>query len=327
MKEIKLITAAIGIMTCMFFYACKPGNKTESEDSATHVDEHHHEGEAPIYACPMHPEITGKEGEICSKCGMKLEHSDNAGNAEANEYYMQFQSIPEEIAADEEAIISFTPKRKGNDDAPVALEVVHEKKFHLIVVSGDLSYFDHVHPEYTATGAYEIKVLAKGKVYSEKKGQNETRFVKGGDYFLFADYKPADGNPQVEKIPVTVTGNADKSVGFSKEKLTSDVDGYSVTLEADDGKWQTNQMMQIKAVITKGGKAVDANALENYLSAKAHMVVIRTETYEYLHVHPEVKDGYLNLHTTFNKSGIYRGWLQFKTNGTVHVADFTMVVQ
>ena len=24
------------------------------------------------YACPMHPEVTGKEGDTCSKCGMKL---------------------------------------------------------------------------------------------------------------------------------------------------------------------------------------------------------------------------------------------------------------
>ena len=26
-----------------------------------------------VYACPMHPEITGKEGDKCSKCGMDLE--------------------------------------------------------------------------------------------------------------------------------------------------------------------------------------------------------------------------------------------------------------
>jgi len=25
------------------------------------------------YACPMHPEVTGKEGDKCSKCGMALE--------------------------------------------------------------------------------------------------------------------------------------------------------------------------------------------------------------------------------------------------------------
>lgn len=26
-----------------------------------------------VYACPMHPEETGKEGDTCSKCGMALE--------------------------------------------------------------------------------------------------------------------------------------------------------------------------------------------------------------------------------------------------------------
>ena len=25
-----------------------------------------------LYACPMHPEVTGKKDEKCSKCGMKL---------------------------------------------------------------------------------------------------------------------------------------------------------------------------------------------------------------------------------------------------------------
>jgi len=30
-------------------------------------------GEEIAYACPMHPEITGKKGDTCSKCGMDLE--------------------------------------------------------------------------------------------------------------------------------------------------------------------------------------------------------------------------------------------------------------
>ena len=29
-----------------------------------------------VFACPMHPEITGKEGEKCQKCGMALVHHD-----------------------------------------------------------------------------------------------------------------------------------------------------------------------------------------------------------------------------------------------------------
>lgn len=37
------------------------------------ADHQHTEAEHTTYACPMHPEITGKEGDTCSKCGMKLE--------------------------------------------------------------------------------------------------------------------------------------------------------------------------------------------------------------------------------------------------------------
>ncbi len=29
-----------------------------------------------VFACPMDPEIMGKEGEKCSKCGMALVHKD-----------------------------------------------------------------------------------------------------------------------------------------------------------------------------------------------------------------------------------------------------------
>lgn len=29
-----------------------------------------------VFACPMHPEITGKEGDKCPKCGMALTHKD-----------------------------------------------------------------------------------------------------------------------------------------------------------------------------------------------------------------------------------------------------------
>jgi hypothetical protein len=29
-----------------------------------------------VFACPMHPEVTGKEGDKCPKCGMALTHRD-----------------------------------------------------------------------------------------------------------------------------------------------------------------------------------------------------------------------------------------------------------
>lgn len=38
-----------------------------------------------VYACPMHPEITGKDGDACSKCGMKLELVDNEDSTDIHE--------------------------------------------------------------------------------------------------------------------------------------------------------------------------------------------------------------------------------------------------
>lgn len=62
------------------------GNKAEQQQEQTEGDDHHHaEGDTThhdemqqdstkmAYACPMHQEVTGKEGDTCSKCGMKLE--------------------------------------------------------------------------------------------------------------------------------------------------------------------------------------------------------------------------------------------------------------
>ena len=72
---------------------------------------------------------------------------------------------------------------------------------------------------------------------------------------------------------------------------------------------------------------MDASTLENYLGAKAHMVVIGVEEKQYLHVHPEVVNGKFDLHTTFEKAGVYRGWVQFQSNGKVHTADFVIVVK
>jgi hypothetical protein len=57
------------------------------------------------------------------------------------------------------------------------------------------------------------------------------------------------------------------------------------------------------------------------------MVMISASDKSYIHVHPSVENGKYDLHTTFDKAGIYRGWLQFKADGEVHTADFTLLVK
>ena len=324
---LKIAVIVTSISTTLFLTSCGSEEKKENaevakehSDSTTHSSEH-------IYACPMHSEVIGKEGDKCPKCGMKLEHNDNAGKSNGLSYFMEYNSNPNELESGKEGVLSFTPKVKGKENDAVPLDIIHEKKLHLIIASKDLSYFEHIHPEYQADGSYQIKVLAKGKPYTIDKGHNETRFDNGGEYMLFADYAPTGGTHQLEKIPVTIKGTPYKNTTYTKERLTVKVDGYDVNIEAEGGKWETNKQMHLKAVIKKDGKIIDANTFENYLGAKSHMVVLKTETFDYLHVHPEVENGSLDLHTTFESTGMYRGWLQFQTNGKVHAADFIIKVE
>jgi hypothetical protein len=67
------------------FTSC--GSNTSSEDETTEQhdeDSDHSETMAEAtHVCPMHPEITGLEGDTCSKCGMDLVVSaDEAGEME-----------------------------------------------------------------------------------------------------------------------------------------------------------------------------------------------------------------------------------------------------
>lgn len=73
----------------------KEQNTDEHEHAQGDTTSHHHDemdmdstemhdmdSAQMAYACPMHPEVTGKEGDKCSKCGMKLEAVKKPDSAE-----------------------------------------------------------------------------------------------------------------------------------------------------------------------------------------------------------------------------------------------------
>jgi len=326
MKQVlKLTTAIIALGMITFLSACNNSastEKTTAVDSTSQANGDH----AHQYRCPMNCEkgkTYDKEG-TCPVCGMKLEHFDGVDNGLT--YKMEFAATPGQVEAGKAAVLTFTPKAAGKETEAVALDVQHEKKIHLIVVSNDLSYFEHIHPDYQADGSYKITVLDNNKSYSDGPGKNETRFANGGDYTLFADYLPSGGSHQVETIPLNVKGAAKAAVAYTANKLTGTSDNFSVTLQTG-GKLITGAPMHIAGELTQNGKTVDVNTLENYLGAKAHMVVVSLNDKEYLHVHPDVSAGKFDLNTTFKKPGIYRGWIQFKSAGKVHTVDFVMDVK
>jgi hypothetical protein len=289
------------VLSTLLLFACSDSKNTANTEKTA---EHEH-----VYRCPMHPEVTGKEGDTCPKCGMKLEHSDEAPAGEAA-YFMQFTTAPSAIEPNKEVKLSLTPKKQGSENEQVALETEHEKKIHLILVSDDLSWFDHIHPEYSADGSYQVTA----------------KFPAAGTYKAFADYKPSGGNHVVDKQEIQVAGTAPAAKTYAGEKLTGSSANYSFELKPTGGKLLTGALMHISGIIKKDGREIDANTLDNYLGAKAHFVMISLNEKEYLHVHPSVDKGQFDLHTNFEKPGIYRAWVQFNADGKIHTIDFTINV-
>ena len=88
MKKLSLSIAITGILFTSLLVTGCGSKQNEVQQQQTEESAHQHGAQmdsskmdstnnntmtATIYACPMHPEVTGKEGDKCPKCGMALE--------------------------------------------------------------------------------------------------------------------------------------------------------------------------------------------------------------------------------------------------------------
>lgn len=269
----------------------------QNESHPEHTTQH---AATPAYACPMHPEVIGKNGDACSKCGMKLE------KIISEKITMTVTAVPENIEAGKPAQLTLTPH---SEKGIVTLEETHERKLHLIAVTEDLSWFDHIHPQPTPGGAYTIR---------------ET-FPAGGDYLLYADYKPQDGSAQTDRLELHVHGEQTPGITHPLKNI-SETDGYTVTVENSHSLFSGSVAMPV--VIRKEGNVLKRSDLETYLGAPAHIILIGVKDKDFLHVHPGSTEAHaVYAHANIMKAGLYRMWVQFQTNGIVHTADFTLDVK
>ena len=265
--------------------------------------------DATAYACPMKCEgetvypVAGK----CPVCGMDLVPVTPGQDTIA--YEMLIVTTPTNPEAGKPVSIAFTPKIIGNESAQVPLDEVHEKKIHVIIVSQDLGWYHHIHPEYQADGSYVVS----------------DTFPGGGEYIVFADYQPTGAGNQVQRRTFTVAGEPKKVETFTTQSLSTKTDGYTVTLKPTAGKFLTNNLNHIGVDVTLNGKPV--TDFEMIMGAKGHLVIISGDGQHYLHVHPDEVDGKLDLHTQFDHPGIYRAFFQFQTNGKLHTSYFTLEVK
>lgn len=232
-------------------------------------------------------------------------------------------------------------------------ETVHEKQLHQIVVSKDLEWFNHEHPEYSGKGQFVIS----------------TSVPRAGSYKLFADYKPEGGEADIASHEFVVGGPnpraakaklvADKiEGGWITKKVTSAPEGKP---DAKGGASYTVKLMPMPMQLKAGEEAMmhfqigDAAGkpltdIEPYLGALGHCVILSEDAETYLHTHPsegghdhgapdESHEGHnhaaqpvskggpdVMFHTEFPKAGLYKVWGQFQHKGKIITAPFVVKV-
>lgn len=270
------------------------------------------------FFCPMHLDITSKTPGSCTKCGMKLIEGDPWNE---REYRLDLETMPPAPKAGAPTRFRFTVEDPDSKKTVSQFAVVHDKQFHLFVVSQDLENFAHIHPEQQPDGSWTI----------------DHTLPVAGNYRVFTDFLPLGGTPQVLASTVVTAGYAG-DLASSIPTLAPDrastktVDDTTVRLTPEPATIVAGRTVRLKYQLdVKGTPVTD---LEPYLAAWGHTLVLSEEAFEYVHAHPieylpadvpNAKGGpTVTFEAMFPKPGRYRLWTQFKRRGVVSTASFTV---
>lgn len=274
------------------------------------------------YICPMHPNIVSATPGKCSLCGMALVPGDPMATA----YYdLKVDISPRAIKPGSKARITFNVFHPLTGERVTDYAEVHDKRYHLFVISRDMKYFAHEHPEPGPNGTWTLDVT----------------LPQAGHYVLLSDFLPTGGGPQMIATPL-VTAGYDGDVTASIPKLEPDeewvkeMDGVKVELTLQRPQLFATESLELPFVFTDVKSGEPVRDLQRYLGAFAHALIVSEDLVEHIHTHPhemlegsEVQTGggpEVVFDAFFPRPGRYKAWLQFQRNSKLSTISFTFDV-
>ena len=267
----------------------------------------------PVYWCPMHPDVRGKAGDTCPICRMALVP---AAASDYQAYRLEVDIVPAAIRPGDSAHVRFLVRDPRTALIVRRFEPVHERVFHLFIVSRDLEYFAHVHPALHPDGTLDVDIAVP----------------RAGAYQLIADFVPSGGGPQliqksfvtagydgpVAAVPRLAPDVTDKIAGGSRVALT-----MPPPIAGREG------LITFDVIDQTTGRAVDN--LEPYLGATGHLLIASADLEIAAHSHPvaaisSASGPTIVFQTLFPRAGVYRMWMQFQRRGEVCTVPFTVTV-
>lgn len=267
-----------------------------------------------LTACGKTAEENHMSGHQLPQNDSNSAHHSDHDNAKQVESHLlaSFSFAANHAKANEETTL--TIQITDHDGQPINdFDMNHEKLLHLIMVNQDLSYFNHIHPQFIGDGKFTIN----------------TTFPVGGEYKLFADFIPTGGSSTTISERIHVDGKEPLQVTISADKkLVTDVNDKEIELSLSSTKPNEDVTLTYNIVDAKTKKGIDN--LEPYLGAVGHVVILTADAEQYLHVHPldEKSSGPVaEFATSFPTSGTYKLWGQFQQDGEVFTVPFVVDVK
>jgi len=300
------------------------------------------QGSAPeeetAWVCPMHPDYTMDVAGKCPRCGMDLVH---AAPFDVRDYQLDFETTPAVVKPGQKATLIFKMFHPGSGEQVKKFETVHEKQFHLFVISQDMEYFQHIHPEEQPDGTWTIDVT----------------LLKAGYYKILSDFMPSGGAPQFLARPLVTAGYAgdlaaDSAHLVADSKPVKTVDDITATVSYDPPECMVGLYCHMNYLLTDSATGKPVTDLQTYLGAFGHTLIMSEDMVDYVHSHPldilaqpdddggppvflippgadleKLRGGpEVTFEGLMPKPGHFRAWTQFRRNDRVHTFAFTFNV-
>jgi hypothetical protein len=290
------------------------------------------------WVCPMHSDYTADTRGTCPRCGMALVH---AAPFDVRDYRLDFRTVPAAVRPAQKASLFVRILRPGTAEIVKNFEVVHERQYHLFVISQDMDYFQHIHPRELADGTWTIDVT----------------LPKAGYYKVLSDFLPSGGASQFIAHPLITEGYAGDLIGDSAH-LTPDAtlkktDGdITASVAYDPPQFGVGLYGHMTYHLTDTATGKPITDLQTYLGAFGHTLIMSEDMAEYVHSHPldiiakpdddggapvfvippgadleKLRGGPdVTFEGLMPKPGRYRAWSQFRRHDRIHTFAFTFNV-
>ena len=260
-------------------------------------------GQDVVFQCPMDPDVRSNVAGVCQRCGMKL----RAGIPEPVEFPMDLNLQPPVVKVGEKVQLEFKVLDPENGKLIEHFQIVHEKLFHMFVISQDLQYFVHDHPHFDSDGMFRYEIV----------------FPKAGLYRILGDFYPDGATPQLIAKTIIVRGGSQSTPSLNRDYSTKDAGNMQVSLETDPVQPIAGSKTMMFFKLSPG------EGLEKYIGAWGHMLAASDDLIDLIHTHPFVADGGPNMqfNVYFPRPQAYRVWVQFQRKGVVNTAYFDIPVR